>query len=229
MGRADRDYMRAGPGRNRRLLANLFGIALLLVLGAGALTLLRTPHGQDSTVVVSPGIPALGLTVQSQSLYPTDDPWRAYLAPESVCPGGETRSASLEAQEQTMRCLLNWARERRGLRPLREQPLLALSANLKARDIYRCGEFAHEACGKHADAVVAEVGLRPAGWGENLYSGPRDFGRPRVAVDQWLNSPGHRDNLFRSEWTEQGVALLPARSFGGQPDVAIWVSHFSRS
>ena len=30
---------------------------------------------------------------------------------------------------------------------------------------------------------------------------------PRVAVDQWLNSPGHRTNLFRRQWRVVGIAL----------------------
>lgn len=229
MGLADRDYARTAPSRKRRLLANVFGSLLLVCLGMAALSVLRlSGEDPDSTVILSPGVPALGLTVQSQQLYPSDDPWKEYLAPEGACPGGDTRSPGVRDQEQTMICLLNWARQRRGLALLAVQPLLSQAARFKAKDINRCADFAHRACGKPADAVVAQAGYKPAAWGENIYSGPRDFGRPRVAVAQWLNSAGHRENLFRDYWTQQGVAVLPVRSFGGQPDVAIWVSHFSR-
>ena len=222
--------MRGGPSRGRRLVVNALGVILITAAIAAAAFVLRLSHeDSESTFVVSPGVPGPSVTVGSQSLYPSDDPWRAYLAPESACPGGDTRSASVQAQQQTMICLVNWARQRRGLRPLPEQPLLSRTAALKGRDIRRCSEFAHEACGKAANAVVDEVGYEPAGWGENLYLGPGEFGRPRVAVDGWLNSTGHRENLFRADWTEQGVALVEAPFFEGQPDVAIWVSHFGRS
>jgi uncharacterized protein YkwD len=76
-------------------------------------------------------------------------------------------------------------------------------------------------------AVARQVGYRGA-WGENLYLGPVEFGRARVALDRWLNSPGHRENLLRGAWSEQGIALLPVASLKGQRDVALWVSHFGR-
>jgi uncharacterized protein YkwD len=209
------------------LLANSLGVVLILAIIAAAVSVLRmSDEGAVGSVVVSPGVPGLSVTVESQDLYPDDDPWSAYLAPEGACPGGDTRSAPVRAQQQTMICLLNWARHRRGLSSLPEQPLLSRAAALKARDIRGCREFAHEACEKPADAVVSEAGYDPAGWGENLYLGSSAFGRPRVAVDGWLNSTGHRENLFRADWDEQGVALLEVPLFEGQPDVAVWVSHF---
>jgi uncharacterized protein YkwD len=125
-----------------------------------------------------------------------------------------------------MICLLNWARSREGLPPLPENPLLSVGAALKARDIDSCEEFAHEACGKAADADARTAGYDGSGWGENIYAGPLEFGRPRVAVDRWLNSPHHRENLFREGWSEQGVAVRHVASFKGQPEVAIWVSAF---
>lgn len=227
MGLADRKYMRGGPSRRRRLVANSLGVALILaVIAAAVIVLRKSNEDPGSTIVVSPGVPGLSVTVGSQNLYPPDDPWREYLAPESGCPGGDNRSAPVRAQQRTMICLLNWARQRRGLSVLPEQPLLSRAAALKARDIRVCSEFAHEACGKQAAAVVTETDYEPAGWGENLYLGPGELGRPRVAVDGWLNSTGHRENLFRTDWTEQGVALIEVPQFEGQPDVAIWVSHF---
>jgi uncharacterized protein YkwD len=197
------------PSRGRRRLSNLVGVALLVAL---LLIGLRFARDADS--------------VEQQRLYPRNDPWAAYLAPEAACPGGEDRSAAIAVQEHTMLCLLNWARGRRGLSPIPESSTLSLAARLKAEDIQRCGDFAHDACGKKPDDVAHEAGYAGSPFGENIYLGPLDFGRPRVAVDQWLNSDGHRENLFRPQWGEQGIALLPLRSFDGQRDVAIWVSRF---
>jgi uncharacterized protein YkwD len=122
------------------------------------------------------------------------------------------------------------ARSRR--RPADDHRLAAWSvsaaARRKAQDTRRCSDFAHEACGKDARAVADETGYTGSGWGENLYAGPGELGRPRVALDGWLNSDGHRENLFRDLCEEQGVALLPVESFEGYSDTAIWVSHFGR-
>jgi uncharacterized protein YkwD len=227
MGLAGRDYMRHQPRRRRPWLANVAGVVLLLGLLLAILALLRS-RDEPSATIVSPGVFGVRLSGPSQPVYPRDDPWKGHLAPENICPEGENRSRPAGEQEQTMICLLNWARQRAGLEALSQQPLLFQAAALKARDIAACDDFAHEACGKPASAVVTEAGYSPSAWGENIFLGPAAFGSPRVAVDHWLNSTGHRKNLFRTEWSEQGVALLELHSFGGQRDVAVWVSHFAR-
>jgi uncharacterized protein YkwD len=201
----------------------VLGLGLLAVLVALFLLALQLRSDRDSTFTFSPK----GLRIErTEALYPSDDPWREYLAPESACPGGEDRTAPAERQRLTMICLLNWARSRRGLPPLAENRQLDLAAALKAQDIDQCADFSHEACGKKADADARAAGYTGSVWGENIYAGPLELARPRVAVDRWLNSPHHRENLFREGWTEQGVAVRQVLSFKGQPDVAIWVSEF---
>jgi uncharacterized protein YkwD len=211
------------PSRRRRVIANIVGVALLvglLLLG------LRLIPVRDANPRVSVRTPILGVSLASRRLYPRNDPWAAYLAPESACPGGEDRSLHPVDQQRTMVCLVNWARQRHGVRPVPENPELSAAARLKAEDMWRCSDFSHEACGRQADAVARQAGYRGSAWGENLYMGPAEYGRPRVALDRWLNSPGHRENLLRAEWTEQGLALLRLESFNGQRDVALWVSNF---
>ena len=124
-----------------------------------------------------------------------------------------------------MVCVLNYARSRDGL-ALPVSPLLQRSAHLKALDIIRCQQFSHAACGKDPHAVAEEVGYPNVDWGENIYVGPGPYAAARVAADGWLNSPHHRENLFRPEWTEQGIAVVHAKRFKGQRNVAIWVSEF---
>lgn len=208
----------------RRSLTNAAGVVLLVGLIGLVILVWRARDDEGTQSVVVPPLGAV--SERNEPLYQEDDPWAAYLAPESICPGGEDRSAPVPKQQQTIVCLLNWARERRGLSALRVNETLSEAAELKAGDIERCRDFAHEACGMDARAVVHEAGYDGSSWGENLFIGSGELGRPRVAVDRWLNSPGHRENLFRDEWSEQGIALLPLRSFNGYPDVALWVSHF---
>jgi uncharacterized protein YkwD len=52
--------------------------------------------------------------------------------------------------------------------------------------------------------------------------------RTRVALDRWLNSPHHRENLLSASWTEQGIALLDAKAFSYGKDAAVWVSEFGQ-
>ena len=42
----------------------------------------------------------------------------------------------------------------------------------------------------------------------------------------WLDSAEHRANLFKPEWTDQGIALVYVPSFRGVASNRIWVSHF---
>ena len=95
----------------------------------------------------------------------------------------------------------------------------------KANEIVRCHNFSHTACGQVPDADVRAVGYRGA-FGENLYIAGGRYGSPRVALDGWLNSPGHRENLFRPQWRAQGIAVLKLDRFGPYHKMTLWVSHF---
>jgi uncharacterized protein YkwD len=174
--------------------------------------------------------PRLGLHHRVPPLRSASDPWRGYLAPDSTCPGEDDVAAPVDAQSRTMVCLLDWARARRGLPELPLSPTLDRSALLKARDIVRCRDFSHTACGKSDLAPFEAVGYTQAAWkvGENLAWGGGPLGAPARALDGWLNSPPHREALFEGDWTEQGVAVLPIANFRGEPTGEIWVSHFGR-
>lgn len=168
----------------------------------------------------------LGFPGVKPRLYAKDDEWASYLAPESVCPGGEDAEAAEAEQERTMLCLINFARLRAGRNPLKASPVLSLAASFKARDIVKCREFTHTACGKDAHAVANEAGYPPVSWGENLYMGPGARGAPRPAMDGWLNSPHHRENLLDPVWTEQGIAVREAKHFQYGSNSAVWASEF---
>jgi uncharacterized protein YkwD len=155
------------------------------------------------------------------------DRWAAYLAPESVCPGGGDVSAPLSQQEKTMLCLIKYARRHAGLVALPRSATLSRSSAYKARDIVRCGQFAHTACGKAANAVAAAAGYPArAAWGENIYFGTDAGGAARQALDAWLNSPHHRENLLNRMWRAQGIAVARAPDFAYGRDASIWVSEF---
>ena len=98
------------------------------------------------------------------------------------------------------------------------------AADLKAADIIRCQDFSHHACGTEADARARQSGHKGA-FGENIAWSTGPARSPRATLDGWLNSDGHRRNLFQPVWTSQGVGLAQAR-FKGKRGAAVWVSHF---
>jgi uncharacterized protein YkwD len=221
--------MRDPPPRTGSAPSPILLVILAVALLAGALHWLTPSHGHAGAVVVRPlGLPHTpGFTVGvPQSPYAKNDPWAAWLAPESVCPGGEDASRSAAVQEAVATCLLNYARGKEGLPPLPRSGPLDVGSSQKAWDIHACNDFDHYACGKPPDADARSVGLTDRAFGENIYWGPQMYAPPRVAVDGWLNSEHHRENLFDPRWTAQGVAVLVVDSFRGSRG-AIWVNEFS--
>lgn len=129
----------------------------------------------------------------------------------------------MSAQATTLACLVNFARRRRGLRELAVASILNGASARKARAILRCANFAHNPCGGDWTAAVRSTGYGGR-FGENLYLASGLFGAPRVAVDAWLNNAPHRENLFRAQWREHGLAVVALDQFGNYRDVAVWVS-----
>jgi uncharacterized protein YkwD len=227
---ADRDYMRpAGGGRRDGI--SVIVVAGILVVGlvifsAGTRHWLRDRLSSDHSHHYTLSPVGFGLKKHTPRLYPAHDRWAAFLPKPELCAQSTNASASTGDAQAAMICALNYARVRDGLKAMPVSPLLQRSARRKALDIIRCQDFSHAPCGKDPHAVAAEVGYPNVDWGENIYSGPGPFAAARVAADGWLNSPHHRENLFRAEWTEQGISVVVAKHFKGQDNVAIWVSEF---
>jgi uncharacterized protein YkwD len=124
-----------------------------------------------------------------------------------------------------MVCLIDFARAQRGLTALRVSAFLSIAARLKGEAIEKCRVFAHAPCGGDPHAVADQAGY-VGGWGENIYMADGRYGAPRVALDGWLNSPGHRENLFRPEWRVHSLYVAKLTSFPGFHDPTLWVSEF---
>jgi len=154
-----------------------------------------------------------------------NDPWAAYLANARACPGGGLTDAPLAVQASAMVCLVNFARARRGLAPLIPTIALDRSSLAKANRIVGCRQFAPGACGRDPASDARAEGYLGA-FGENLYLAGGRSGAPRAALDGWLNSAGHRENLFRPEWRTEGIAVETIPEFGPYHDAALWVNEF---
>ena len=181
MGSEDGNWNRAPRGRHGlkpRTSATAIGAMLVvgLIIGAvggrhvaGATPSFggeATTHAAATRISIIPGLP--GITLHGDSLYRADDPWKAYLANEQTCPDAERLDLPLARQADTMVCLVNFARRKRGLQPVTPVELLNRTSVLKADKIQRCRDFNHDACGEDAAADTRAAGYRGA-WGENLF------------------------------------------------------------
>ena len=159
------------------------------------------------------------------------DPYAAYLAPLSACPKQARTDITAKAQARSMLCLVNWARRRDKLTPLRPSALLDRASTIKARDIVRCNQFSHTPCGQAFEAAFKKAGYlkRPGYVGENIYWGTVGYASPRVAFNAWLHSDGHRQNLLSPSWRDLGIARLQtANVLGSGMSGVIWVNQFGR-
>jgi uncharacterized protein YkwD len=154
----------------------------------------------------------------------------SYLAPRSVCRGQANANAAAVLQRRAMRCLVNFARRRRGLAPLRASAALDSAALARAAAIRSCNDFSHTPCGQGFMLVFVRSGyLSVTGQvAENIAYGEDDFGSARSSMEQWLASPGHRANLFDRSWHDMGVAFVKAARLFGGVNVEVWVVNFGR-
>lgn len=100
------------------------------------------------------------------------------------------RSGTLSSIEQEVFDLLNAARERAGVSPLRLDPELAQDARAWSRRMATDGFFQHDTSGDFAENIA--------------------YGYPSAAAvhDGWMSSDGHRDNRMNSRFTTYGVGIF---------------------
>jgi len=213
---------RRARATERRLVIGLV-VATVLVLAVLRPAAAREPGESGLRLELFPGLP--GITLGKKSLYPENDQWSEWLADESTCPHGEDSNASEAVQLQVLLCLVNYARAREGLQAVVPSGLLSATAAAKARDIVLCADFRHEACGRPAFQVADDLGYHGS-IGENLYVAEAALTAPRYAVDTWLNSPPHRENLFELDWRTIGISRLAGANFDNIDDGVVWVNHF---
>lgn len=108
-------------------------------------------------------------------------------------------------------CLVNRARDDRGLGRLRVELRLGHAARVYSRAMVVRRFFAHD--GPLGDPVsrLRRAGYIRAGegWtiGENLAWGSGRLATPQAVVRAWLHSPGHRANLLGATFREIGIGV----------------------
>lgn len=102
--------------------------------------------------------------------------------------------------------LTNQRRTDVGAGALEYSGVLALAAKAKGEDMLAQGYWAHVAPdGTQPWRFFTQAGYKYRYAGENL---ARDFADPNSAVEAWMASPSHRENLLSSKYTHIGVAVV---------------------
>lgn len=91
-----------------------------------------------------------------------------------------------------------------GLPALIENPILDLTAKTKACDMVNRGYWAHirPSDGQTPWDILKAHNYKYINAGENL---AKDFNAHEKVMTAWLDSPTHRDNIEKKEYTEIGV------------------------
>jgi hypothetical protein len=102
--------------------------------------------------------------------------------------------------------LTNAKRLEAGVGSLNYNSLLSEAARLKGQDMLAKGYWAHVAPdGTEPWYFFTKTGYKYKYAGENL---ARDFSNPTDAVNAWMASPSHRENLLSDKYKDIGIAVV---------------------
>ncbi|KKQ77087.1 MAG: hypothetical protein UT00_C0021G0006 [Parcubacteria group bacterium GW2011_GWA1_38_7] len=102
--------------------------------------------------------------------------------------------------------LTNIKRAEAGVEPLRVNPALSIGAKAKGEYMLEHDFWAHVAPdGTQPWKFFGDVGYKYRYAGENL---ARDFSNPQSAVEAWMASPTHKENLLSPKYSEIGIGVV---------------------
>lgn len=118
--------------------------------------------------------------------------------------------------------LVNAERTSRGLNPLSYSKQLESQATQYACEMISYNFFAHEnpVTGSTLRERAEQFQYDFQIIGENLAAGQPT---PEEAMDDWMNSPGHRENILNREFTEIGIGIRTGGTYR-----TYWVQEFGR-
>lgn len=110
-------------------------------------------------------------------------------------------AAPYDSDAKEMLRLVNRAREKAGVEPLKLNPSLINVANVRAEEIAE--SFSHtRPDGSHFSTVLDNFGISYYCSGENIAAGVVTAGE---TVNWWINSPSHYENIVNPNFTQLGV------------------------
>lgn len=115
--------------------------------------------------------------------------------------------------------LTNQKRIENGLDALKYNELLSHAAQAKGKDMLEKDYWAHVAPdGTSPWKFFIDAGYKYRFAGENL---ARDFSNAQSAVDAWMASPSHRDNLLSPKYKEVGIAVVEGDMNGVETTIVV--------
>ena len=119
-----------------------------------------------------------------------------------------SQSPSTANMETQVIAQINQIRRQQGLSELRLNEKLAIVARRYSEKMAEKNFFSHTS--PQGDTMVERVraeGVYYIMIGENLFKGTNLPQPVSIAVNGWMNSPGHRANILRPEYRETGVGV----------------------
>jgi len=117
--------------------------------------------------------------------------------------------------------MTNQKRLESGLTPLTLNSQLNEVAQRKAGDMFAFNYWAHNSpSGRDPWSFFREAGYNYLYAGENL---ARDFMTSDAAVEAWMNSPNHRENILNGKYKEIGLAVVDGTLEGVETTLVIQV------
>ncbi len=129
-------------------------------------------------------------------------------SPRSSTPPTPAQSATAAQIETAIHQQINQVRQQDGLTGLKTNDRLAAVARRYSQQMAEQNFFSHT--GSDGTTLVDRVRAGRISYyavGENLFKGTNIAQPAPVAVDGWLNSPGHRKNILRPAFSETGVGV----------------------
>lgn len=124
-----------------------------------------------------------------------------------------------EISKNVLFSLTNKEREKFNVLPLREDPLLTLAAQLKAKDMLERQYFSHQdPDGNPPWKWLKKVGYDFQVAGENLAIGFLDS---EEVFSAWMNSYSHRENLLNPRFEEMGIGIAKGNFKGSEVTVIV--------
>jgi uncharacterized protein YkwD len=110
----------------------------------------------------------------------------------------------LTKEEQAAIDLTNAERKKADLKPLIANPQLMAAARDHAANMARQDKLDHMLDGKQPAERVKDAGYKYSATGENI---AWNAITPKEVVKGWMDSPPHKENILKPEYTEIGVGV----------------------
>lgn len=134
---------------------------------------------------------------------PQPQPQEPAPEPESPVQGGQEAPSSTEFQREVLR-LVNQYRSQEGIAEMSSTDIINQVAQKRAEEI--SGKFEHtRPDGSSCFSIINEFNISAYTMGENIAAGSDT---PEKVVNQWMNSPHHRENIMNPSFTTMGIGLF---------------------